>query len=180
MHALISLLPTPYSQQVENLWDELESVCGVKGVRGTPFPHFTWTTASELSETAVQTALSKLARQIKPFTIAASGIGIFPGNRPVVFIRLVKSPQLFILHEIILNALQEPFHGTLSPLYQPDVWVPHITLGIEDVTEENLGAVVSTLVNKDFQWEMQIDNLSLISTLADGRFGMKFIHRLQA
>ncbi|NMC54788.1 MAG: 2'-5' RNA ligase family protein [Chloroflexi bacterium] len=180
MHGLVSLLPQPFYHEVELLWDELERECGLVGMRQSPFPHFSWTASESVSESALQAALSRLARQIKPFAISTAGVGIFPGEKPVVFIRAVKSPALFSLHEAILAAVREPLGGALNPLYEPDVWVPHITLASEDVTEENLGAVVRLLAGRDLHWKMQIDNLAFILHHPGNSGEMKFVQRLQA
>ncbi|KPL78974.1 hypothetical protein ADN00_03515 [Ornatilinea apprima] len=180
MHGLVSLLPQPFYHEVELLWDELERECGLVGVRQTPFPHFSWTASESVSESALQAKLNRLARQIKPFAISTAGVGIFPGEKPVVFIRVVKSPALFSLHETILAAVREPLGGTLSPLYEPDVWVPHITLAYEDVSEENLAAVVRMLAGRDLHWKMQIDNLAFILHRPGTSAEMKFVQRFQS
>jgi len=180
MHGLVSLLPQPFYHEVELLWDELERECGLVGVRQTPFPHFSWTVSERVNESALQAALNRLAHQMKPFTISTAGVGIFPGDKPVVFIRVVKSPALFSLHEAILAAVREPLGGALNPLYEPDVWVPHITLALEDVTEVNLGAIVRLLAGRDLHWKMQIDNLAFILHRPGTSGEMKYVQRFQA
>jgi 2'-5' RNA ligase len=40
--------------------------------------------------------------------------------------------------------------------------MPHITLAYEDVTPQNIGAVMQMLAFERYDWEMWIDNLTMI------------------
>jgi 2'-5' RNA ligase len=59
-----------------------------------------------------------------PVTLA--GLGVFPGNPPVVWAVPAVPVELFEWHRAL--------HAALSPLsvhphYRPGSWVPHVTLG---------------------------------------------------
>jgi 2'-5' RNA ligase len=179
MHGVVSLLPQPFYKMIETLWDEFDSRFGLKSVKITPFPHFSWTVARDYSKPDIQAALGRLSKQINPFTVTTSGIGIFPGSQPVVYIRMVKNPDLFSIHESILAGLREPVLKDLDPNYEPDKWIPHITLAYQDLNKENLGAVISWLANQEFHWKFQIDNLAFISGDSDQTSELKYVYRLQ-
>ena len=54
-----------------------------------------------------------------------------------------------------------------SPYYAPDSWLPHITLGIEDVTQSNIGCAVSQLALQSYDWIIPINNLTIVSHQPD-------------
>lgn len=169
MHALVSLLPAPFSEQVEALWQELEDNHGLTGIRVTPFPHFSWHIAQDYDFPALEKWLSAIAANIPPFKVRTTGIGLFTGPRPVVYIPLVKDSGLMSLHAMLWE--QTFALGTgMSPYYSPEAWIPHISLAYGDVDRSNIAAVLRDLVGRSYAWEMTIDNLALIYE-PDGQTG---------
>lgn len=161
MYGLASLLPEPYYTQVERIWDELENCCKLTAIRETPYPHFSWHIAQSYQMEQLQIIVRQLSKQIAPFQIRTAGLGIFGGATPVIYIAVVKDEQLIVLHRRIWNQLIE-IAGNPSPYYHPDHWMPHITLAYEDVTSQNIGAVMQMLAFERYDWEMWIDNLTMI------------------
>ncbi len=79
----------------------------------------------------------------------------------MLYIRVVRSPELTQFHE----ALWQEISGTASGIedyYHPAHWVPHITIGIGDIRKDNLSQIVHLLAERDFNWEMTVDNIALI------------------
>lgn len=161
MHGLVSLLPAPYYQQVEALWQELETEHGLRGIHVTPLPHFSWHIAEDYDFYALEHSLLNLARSKSPIAVRTAGLGIFSGVRPVLYIAVVKDLALNRLHSEIWQA-SEPHAQQLSPHYQPQFWMPHISLAYEDLNADNLPQVVQQFAFRPFNWEMQIDNIALI------------------
>ena len=161
MHGLVSLLDSKYHQQVEAIWQLLEDKCGLTGIRVTPFPHFSWLIASDFNWPALENTLREIASRTNPFTVRAAGLGMFSGFRPVIFIPLVRTAELSAFHRQVWESIQP--HGIdLSPLYNPDNWMPHITLAYEDVTPENIPCVMQNLAFQTYNWEIRVDNISFI------------------
>ncbi len=161
MHGLVSLLPDPFYKQVESTWQRLESEMGLRGIRVTPYPHFSWQIAEDYDLDRLQPILEQIASQTKPFPAYTAGIGLFTGPRPVIFISLVKTPELMQFHSLVW----EHVLGTstaASPYYSPENWVPHISLAYEDVTSENIGEVMKKFAFQSYTWEMQVDNFAFI------------------
>ena len=96
-----------------------------------------------------------------PLVVRTTGLALFTGVRPVIYIPVVKAAPLLELHAHIWRSAQ-PASQELSPYYAPDSWMPHISLAYEDVTPANVGAVIESLAFRSFNWEMTIDNISLI------------------
>jgi 2'-5' RNA ligase len=162
MYGLASILPEPYYTQVERIWDKLENCCGLTSIRETPYPHFSWQIAHSYPMEQLTTIVEHLSARIAPFPLRTSGLGIFSGPMPVIYIAVVKDSKLATLHHQIWERLAEIVHQP-SPYYHPDRWVPHITLAYNDVTPHNIGSVAQMIAFENYNWEMTIDNLTIIS-----------------
>ncbi len=165
MHGLVSLLPQPYHQQVENIWKILETQFNLIGFLVSPIPHFSWQIAEQYDQELLAETVTKISQTIPPLQIRTGGIGLFTGIRQVIYIPIIKDCHLINVHEQIWQAV-EPHAKALSPLYGPDMWVPHITLVHENLTPENIGPIMTFLASETYQWEFRIDQLVLISDSA--------------
>jgi len=161
MHGLVSLLPQPNYGMVERIWDDLERRFGLRGIRVTPLPHFSWNIGEVYPQEKLEPAMREVAARIAPLRVRAVGLGIFPGPEPVIFIPLVKDRALLEAHQIIWDRFQSVGEG-LSTYYSPENWVPHISLAYQDVTRENIGEVMGALAFEPVNWEMPIDNITFI------------------
>ncbi len=177
MHGIVSLLPQPYYKNVESLWDELENQFGLKEIRVTPFPHFSWQIGEEYDLSALALVLSTVAKQTKPFPVTTTGIGIFSGTNPVIFIPVIKSPQLVRFHQQVWKALSNTGLG-ISDYYSPQNWVPHISLAYMDVNQQNIGGIIRHLAFQTFNWEFEVNNFVFIhepdGTVGEKKFQIEF------
>ncbi|MFC2025980.1 2'-5' RNA ligase family protein [Chloroflexota bacterium] len=173
MHGLVSLLPSPYYQKVENIWDELEEDFGLSGIRVTPYPHFSWNIAKEYNIDQLKYTLQTFIDSTPPFKVHTTGIGMFTGANPVVFIPVVKDEYLLNLHNTIWEQVQ-PMSKGLSPYYCPGAWMPHISLAYEGIDSSKIQSLINKLAFISYNWEMVVDNISFIYE-PDGQIGsLKF------
>lgn len=164
MDGLVSLLPKPYYQKVESIWDELENAFLLTGIRVTPYPHFSWQIAESYDIPRLETAIRQLATEVRRLSIRTSGLGIFSGPLPVIYIPVVKSQALIALHARVWELAAPAAVGEApSPYYHPDHWMPHISLAYSDVNVQNIAGIMAALAFKSFDWEMEIDHLAFIS-----------------
>ncbi len=161
MHGLVSLLPEPFYQRVEGIWQSLESEVGLSGIRVTPYPHFSWQIAEDYDLERLKPILGQIASRTKPFAVHTTGIGLFTGPKPVIYISLVKTLELMRFHSLVWESVLETSAGA-SPHYRPGGWMPHISVAYGDVTPENIGEVMKKLAFQTFVWEMQVDNFAFI------------------
>lgn len=161
MDGIVSLLPPPYYARVESIWDDLEQALGLSGYQFTPYPHFSWQIASTYAQDGLRTALQDLAAQTSSITIRTTGIGLFTGDHPVVYIPIVKTMEMVTLHQRIWDALQSTGSG-ISPYYAPGAWMPHISLAFLDVTPANIGPLMERLSFNSFTWSMTIDHFAYL------------------
>lgn len=161
MHGLVSLLPSPYYEQVKALWTELEEDCGLQGIKTTPYPHFSWQIAQDYDFDSLEQIIRDVAQNSPPLTTRTTGIGIFTGLSPVIFIPLIKTVELMRFHAMLWERTRAAAKG-LSPYYSPETWTPHISLAYGDTDKENIAGVMAKLAFRSFTWEMTIDHLALI------------------
>jgi 2'-5' RNA ligase len=169
MHGLVSLLDEQHYQQVESIWQMLEKECGLTGIKVTPFPHFSWLIGSDFDWRSLESGLQELASQTRPFTVRASGLGLFSGPSPVIFIPVVRNKELSEFHHVIWERIW-PLGTNLSAYYAPPSWTPHISLAYSDVTPENLPGIMDRLAFQSYNWEIHVDNITFIYE-PDGQVG---------
>lgn len=166
MAASASLLDAAHSEKVTALWDRLESEFGLAAVRISPAPHFSYQAARDFDLDALADVVSKVAERARPLRIRTAGIGVFTGPSPVVYIPIVRSPELTRLQLALWSAgavaTEKP-----SPEYHPAAWIPHITLAQADVTSETLPRVVAALNEADLNWDLEVDNLAIVRGRGD-------------
>lgn len=141
MYAIVSLLDEHHYTRIEDLWHDLEVECGLSGVTLTPLPHFSWHIASEYDYRRLEASLLELAASTPPFNVRTTGLGLFTGASPVLFIPIVKDPALADFHLQVWQRSQTTAIGA-SPHYAPEAWVPHITLAYGDVDAVKLGCAM--------------------------------------
>jgi len=167
MDGIVSLLDTHHSAQVEQLWAELKREFGVSGVYITPFPHFSYHVAERYDTQALDGILDGVAATCAPFEVKASGLGIFNGKNPVLYIPVVRDARLDAVHTQLWPQIT-PIGVNAQVYYRSDYWLPHITIGFGDLTPASLGAISSYLAERAFNWTIPIDNFALIHVV-DGK-----------
>ncbi|MDX1521557.1 MAG: 2'-5' RNA ligase family protein [Anaerolineae bacterium] len=161
MHGIVSLLDDNHYRQVETLWAELQAAFDLTGIYAVPFPHFSYQVAAAYDLDRLEPLLAGVARQHPPLAVKTTGLGIFSGPKPVLYIAVVRSQALSQFHQAIWHSVSTTGSG-LVEYYRPANWVPHITLANLDLGPDRLSAAVERLSHRDFSWEMTIDNLSLL------------------
>lgn len=163
MHGIVSLLDETYYRVIEELWAELRGEFGVQGVYVTPYPHFSYHIAQDYQLPDLKAFLHDFAAQFSCFNVRTTGLALFTGERPVLYIPLVRNHCLSKFHCSLWRALQ---HSGIvsggSELYHPNQWLPHITIGFGDIDAHKLSQIVPYLSSRDFAWDLHVNNLALI------------------
>jgi 2'-5' RNA ligase len=161
MHGVVSILDEEHYARVEGLWDGIEATCGLKAVKMTPIPHFSWHIAEDYDFEGLEKRLEEIAEETAPFVVRTTGMGVFNREALVVYIPIYRDPNLCLLHQRLWEQTSQ-FGKEPSPLYAPDTWLPHITLANRDVNRENLACVMRLLVGHVLTWEIRIDNFAVV------------------
>jgi hypothetical protein len=174
MHGIVSLLAEPYYSKVEELWRELELDCGLEGIKVTPIPHFSWQVARDYDLDLLRPVLKGIAASARPFYVRTSGLGMFSGPKPVVFINVVKTDEMLHLHKLVWERTH-PCAQDISPFYAPEFWIPHITLAHNDLPWPTMSCAIQKLVFQTFNWKILVSSISVISQ-AEGLVGEESLH----
>ncbi|MBK7894292.1 MAG: 2'-5' RNA ligase family protein [Anaerolineaceae bacterium] len=161
MHSVVTVLEEPHLGQVYQLWAEMNRLFGVGAPEATAVPHFSYHVAPTYELEKLRTVLLETAVSTPPFTVKTTGIGIFPGDLPVLYLPVARSPQLQALHTTLWPQLQAVAHASLD-YYAPQNWFPHITLGHNDITPDQLGPIVTWLNRQPLAWDVLVTNLTLL------------------
>src|SRR6266487_1182909 len=161
MHGIGSQLDNDHNQLFEELWTDLEREFSVRGVYLTPYPHFSYHVAQDYDVDKVEPVLQRISSNITTFKVRTSGLGIFTGASPVLYIPVVRSLELTQLHQELWQEISTVSSG-VQEYYNPDRWMPHITIGFGDISKENLSQIIPFLAERDFNWEITVNNIALI------------------
>lgn len=172
MDGVVSVLAEPFYERVETLWREMKRRFGVGFPGATAVPHFSYHIAEQYDEAHLKQLLAETAALIAPFTVQTTGAAIFSDPRPVLYIPVARSQPLAQLHQYLWPKL-EAISTDSSTYYAPSQWFPHITLGHNDITAENLGAIVTWLNEQALAWTVPVNNLSWLHD-EDGRHYLRY------
>jgi 2'-5' RNA ligase len=161
MNGIASLLDASAYTQVVSIWQELETECGLTGIKITPLAHFSWQVAEKFDLDKTAEILERIARKSKPFPASASGLRIFSGQVPVLYIPVVKDENLLRFHANLWEETRLVVEGS-NRHYLPQFWIPHITLAYGDVDSIKLDCALQRLAFKPLNLEIQVNNLALV------------------
>ena len=139
----------------------MEARFGLAGVRKVPFPHLTLLAFEELPHPQVNELLARVSQATAPFTLEASGIGVFNDPARILFAPVVQTPGLNLLHRLLYEDLKE-MGARISDLYAPGRWVPHITLAQGQGTAATYGEAVAFLLGEHLKLPFEVRNLTLL------------------
>lgn len=160
---VVSILDSQHHQIVETLWADMQQQFGVGDPEIEAMPHFSYHVAEKYEGEKLVEILQEIAGEKRPFTITASGIGIFPAPNPIIYVPLVRNQELTDLHAKLWPRL-EAIAQDSNPHYAPNRWLPHITLGYNnDITLEKLGPLSQWLHQQTINWTISIDNFYVLS-----------------
>ncbi|WP_242918573.1 2'-5' RNA ligase family protein [Pontibacter liquoris] len=161
MIAITSLLDEDHSERVLELTGHLEKKFGLTGVKMTPYAHLTLLTAEVPDMEELKHYLDQVSLETPSITVRTTGLGVFPGQSPVVYIPVLRTPPINQLHARLHREISE-MSSEMGLYYNPNLWLPHISLALGDTTPEMLGPVLSFLCQFNFNWEIKIENLTIL------------------
>lgn len=159
--AVASLLPDEASERVRELWAELERELGLSGATISPLPHFSYQVARDYDLAVLQEVVAKVAAGCRALRVQAGGLGIFTGTAPILYVPIVRSPELTRFQVAVWSAASVAA-GKLDQHYHPASWAPHVSLAFGDTTPAKVAAAVELLSGRDLAWDLELDNLAIV------------------
>jgi 2'-5' RNA ligase len=163
MHTVVSQLDDQHQELTENLWTELEKKFGLQGAYTQSFPHFSYHVAQEYDLGLLEPIVEHIAQNTKEFQVTTSGLGVFTGSIPVLYVPIVRTPELSQVHQALWHEVSKTGSGIMEH-YHPERWLPHITLAFSNIHREHFPAVIQFLSEQTFSWKITINNLSLLES----------------
>ncbi|QMU28532.1 2'-5' RNA ligase family protein [Adhaeribacter radiodurans] len=161
MVAVVSLLDAEHSKIVNGIIDDLERIFGLRGVKITADPHITWLICEVEKLAQLKTYLSEAAGQTNSVRVKTTGLGIFPGEHPVVFVPVIRADGFNQVHAELYRGIRTFSRNTIN-FYDPDNWVPHISLALRDTTPKILPEIISYLNKRTYNWDIELNNFSIL------------------
>lgn len=162
VYAVVALFDDVHTARVKGIWSKLSVECGLKAINTTPFPHFSFHIAQSYDLDQLDDHLQEIAGQTAVFSVRTTGLSVFTGLEPVVYISLVASQPLLRLHQRLWEQTSS-LGERVSGHYRPGFWVPHITLANRDVTPEAVACIMKQFSSQTFSWEIDVSQLALLS-----------------
>ncbi|GAB2534618.1 2'-5' RNA ligase family protein [Rufibacter soli] len=166
MVAIVSLLDAEHSDKLNEITFQLDREFGLKEVQMTPFPHLTWLTVNDGSLHNLQETLGNAAGICCRLQLVTSGLGIFTGSKPVLYIPVVRSGFITRFHRQLHDGVSL-ICNEIGQHYSPSIWMPHLSLALGDTTPELVAEAFLYLNNRDFNWNIELDNLTLLTKHGD-------------
>jgi 2'-5' RNA ligase len=166
MEGILSLLDSSHSQQVKEIWADLEEHFGLRGVLEFPYPHVSFQISEGYSLETIQERMHDTVARFKPIQVRTAGLGLFVNPAPVLYIPVVRATALDRIHRLLWKAFP-PLKGD-GGFYSPNQWMPHISLAVGDLKSEMLPDVIRRLAARDFHWEITLDNLAFAANTGEG------------
>lgn len=163
MQALVSILDNMTHLLLTKTCTQLKEEFCACGFYVTEYPHFSYQVAEGFDLDTLKARLAREATQLASITTRVSGVGIFPGPHPIIFLPVVRTLELSHLHHRLWEISNDAAHQMVTH-YHATRWIPHITLAQNDVTHDTLPDVMRWLNDRTFEWEIRVDNLALIYT----------------
>ncbi|HEX8350345.1 MAG TPA: 2'-5' RNA ligase family protein [Hymenobacter sp.] len=161
MLAITSLLSPPHTRRINEIIKRLETDFGLDDVQATLDPHLTYQLAGVRKLEALKDVLRNIAATTAPFPAHTTGLGVFPGPNPVIYIPVLRSDALNHLHRRILEATA-PLCVRTDKFSSPDCWLPHISLALHDTTPDLLGPVLQYLNQETYNLKITINNITIL------------------
>lgn len=160
LQGIASTLDAQHSANVESIWRELEREFGLN-FDSILYPHFTYQVVEQYNVQQADDALQRFARRAVPFAIHTNGLGIFTGEAPGIYVPIVRPVTLSKFHMVLWEEISPTAQGIHDFHYDPQHWMPHITLTPPHLRLEQIPEIIRLLTRHTFKWEIHIDNITL-------------------
>lgn len=163
-----SLLKGKERVEVLRFWDMFESDYNSVGVRSFDHPNLGFQGGTCANIEPLKKDLRELCEHLSPFEVIVDGFGFFESHSKIVYMRVHKTKELIEVHKKIHSILGNHC-DSLFNFYTPENWVPHITLAMDDLTEEGFEDFKIRYKNHTPSFKQTMTNLALVEFRPNGR-----------
>ncbi len=161
MLAIASLVSLNTGPRSKALWDSIEDRCSAFGYTRTRIPHFSWQVAKDYDLQSMLPTMEDLVSTWKEFSINTAGLGLFTGEYPVLYLPIIKTQNLLEKHKELWN-LCSSFGTEISSMYEPENWLPHITLVHQGFSLDSVTCIIKDLYLQKISFEFLVKKIEII------------------
>lgn len=161
---ILSILENKPYKEVKKLWKLFEKKYNSTGVRTFNHPNVTFQGGKTYNIKQLKNDFNGIISKIKPYEINVSEIGHF--NKEVVYLKVKNSNNLLKINRLI-NKFLKNYCKELFEYCIPKNWVPHITLAMDDLTNENFEKAWHELNNINIEFKQTLHNICIVRLYPD-------------
>ena len=155
----------PY-RNIKRLWTLFERKYDSRAVQAYSHPHICYQAAKTSNVGQMKKDLQQLVWQIRPFEIAVDGFRHF--RNEVIYLGVRKTRELTKIHKLVHRFL-ETHCQDLFELYSPEHWIPHITLAMEDLSEDNFKRAWREFEGSSIHYKQRVHNICMVKWYPNGK-----------
>ena len=161
LHVIAAALPDDPAHWYQRLWAEMwqPDLLHFKK-HANPVAHLTLVIVETENGAAVEQAVEQFAATASPFPLTTTGLGIFTGEEPALFVGVVSTSALADFQAAMWDTIHR-LPGVTDARYLPSEWMPHLTLGW-GATPDSLPAAVEHLAGRDLTFELALKDLTIL------------------
>jgi hypothetical protein len=161
MASIVTLIDDPFRDAIENIWGELKAVFGLKQLRGSTAPCFTWHAAARYDHAALDAALVRVAAGAPPLQAATGQLALLRGAECLLYIPVLADDALLALHARIWDAAGAVARDARAA-YAAATWAPHISIAIGPLSGPEVEDILPFLNTRDTAGRVPVTNLTAI------------------
>jgi len=159
--AVATVLDIQNDPESAGTWNQVEDAFQQSGLVQSNLLHFSWHVAESYSEGKIEDSLRETAKDLSMILTSSTGLGIFTSEQPVLYLPVSKTRIIADLHHLLWDRLV-PIAKNVNRFYDPENWIPHITLAYENAKAEQICKTTSLLLKQGMVFHFQMDHFSLI------------------
>jgi len=142
-------------------WKTVEEKYDSKAVWTLGHPHVSFQGGHTSDMDGLERLLEQACSRLEPFEVITDGFGFFDRPSNVAFVKVVKTDELLKVNKEINEALKQNCRMVFK-YYTPDMWVPHITIALDDISDEDFQQLKNSLEGLHPVYRQVLSELHLI------------------
>jgi len=163
---ILSILENKQYKEVKKLWKLFEKKYNSTGVQSFNHPNITFQCGKTSNIKQLTNDFQGIISAIKPYEINVSEIGHF--NKEAIYLKVKNSNNLLNINKLI-NRFLKNYCKELFENYNPQNWVPHITLAMNDLTNKNFENAWHELSNITIEFKQTLHNICIVKVFPDSK-----------
>lgn len=160
---------------IRRLWQMIEDAGLPSVMPGMNYPpHLTLAACEDMDLPHMRKELATFVANHPPMLVQFSGLGLFHGRIPVVYLAVTVSRALLEMHAAFESITQPYMHGP-SEYYRSGAWVPHVTLNQEFPLDQT-GPIINALLRHPLPKAGLLRELVLVD-FAPGQAGLVELYK---